>query len=309
VIVIPGPSRDDRPDAAGTRTERALTLDELQAAVDGAVGDGGPRLRLRDPAWLTHFRLHHRQAERYRAGPVFLAGDAAHIHSPVGAQGMNTGIQDAWNLGWKLAFVAQGDADPALLDTYHAERWPVGRTLLRTTDRAFALVTRGASGGAVAAELRKAFVARVAPLLLRVARLRRAAFRFASELRIRYDGSPAVEEGTPSLDAGPRAGARLPDAPAGLHALAVGPRLTLLLCGPAGGWNDAAVDALGTGRPRLAVRRLTPDADAAALASLGVTDAAQYLVRPDGHVAYRCAGRDLAGIAAYLDGWFPRRSA
>jgi 2-polyprenyl-6-methoxyphenol hydroxylase-like FAD-dependent oxidoreductase len=84
-------------------------------AIEGELGPGAPshpdlqgiadaftsgRLRLRDPVWLTYFRLHHRHATRYRAGRVFLAGDAAHIHSPAGAQGMNTGIQDAWNLGW-----------------------------------------------------------------------------------------------------------------------------------------------------------------------------------------------------------------
>jgi 2-polyprenyl-6-methoxyphenol hydroxylase-like FAD-dependent oxidoreductase len=68
-------------------------------------------LRLRDPVWLTYFRLQHRHATRYRAGLMFLAGDAAHVHSPAGAQGMNTGIQDAWNPGWKLALVARGQAN------------------------------------------------------------------------------------------------------------------------------------------------------------------------------------------------------
>src|SRR5690606_11429061 len=107
-----------------------LSLPELQAMVDDPTRS---TVHLRDPAWLTRFRLHHRQATRYQQGRVFLAGDAAHIHSPVGAQGMNTGIQDAWNLGWKLAMVSRGLADARLLSSYHAERWPVGRTLLRAT--------------------------------------------------------------------------------------------------------------------------------------------------------------------------------
>src|SRR5690606_41678311 len=94
--------------------------------------------RPRGPAWLAPSPLHHRQAATYRAGRAFLAGDAAHIHSPIGAQGMNTGIQDARNLGWKLALVVRGRAAPGLLDTYDAERWPVGRFLLRFTDRLFA---------------------------------------------------------------------------------------------------------------------------------------------------------------------------
>ena len=98
---------------AGRRTSDAheqeiagkLSLEELQSVVDGATGGG---VRARDPAWLTHFRLHHRQAAHYRKGRIFLAGDAGHIHSPVGAKGMNTGIQDAWHLGWKLALVVRG---------------------------------------------------------------------------------------------------------------------------------------------------------------------------------------------------------
>ncbi|MGH7553597.1 MAG: FAD-dependent monooxygenase, partial [Longimicrobiales bacterium] len=105
-----------------------LSLQELQTIVDFPTGAS---VRVRDPAWLTHFRLHHRQVERYSNGRVFLAGDAAHIHSPVGGQGMNTGIQDAWNLGWKLALVARGIADPAILDSYEPERLPVGRSVLR----------------------------------------------------------------------------------------------------------------------------------------------------------------------------------
>ena len=107
-----------------------LSLEELQSVVDGATGGV---VRLRGPKWLTHFRLHHRQAAHYRAGVSSF--DAGHIHSPVGAQGMNTGIQDAWNLGWKLALVSSGAAHSKLLESYEAERWPVGRALLRyTTD-------------------------------------------------------------------------------------------------------------------------------------------------------------------------------
>ena len=106
----------------------APTLEELQSLSDAFTGG---ELRLRDPVWLTHFRLHHRQAERYRTGRIFLAGDAAHVHSPAGAQGMNTGIQDAWNLGWKLALVSRGAAHPVLLDSYEPERLPVGRFVLR----------------------------------------------------------------------------------------------------------------------------------------------------------------------------------
>jgi 2-polyprenyl-6-methoxyphenol hydroxylase-like FAD-dependent oxidoreductase len=95
-----------------------------------------PGIKLRDPAWIIGFRIHHRLVERYRVGRVFLAGDAAHIHSPAGGQGMNTGIQDAHNLAWKLALVTRGIARPELLDSYESERRPMAQDLLRGTDRA-----------------------------------------------------------------------------------------------------------------------------------------------------------------------------
>ena len=91
-----------------------VEVDELQSVVDGATGG---TVQLATPVWSTAFQLHHRQAETYRSGPVFLAGDAAHIHSPAGAQGMNTGVQDAVNLGWKLALVCRGVATERLLAT------------------------------------------------------------------------------------------------------------------------------------------------------------------------------------------------
>jgi 2-polyprenyl-6-methoxyphenol hydroxylase-like FAD-dependent oxidoreductase len=99
-----GPQRSPSPQASDH-----LELPGLQALVDPPAAG---TIRLHSPAWLTRFHLHHRQTATYRVGNVFLAGDAAHIHSPVGAQGMNTGIQDAWNLGWKLALVARGKSAP-----------------------------------------------------------------------------------------------------------------------------------------------------------------------------------------------------
>jgi 2-polyprenyl-6-methoxyphenol hydroxylase-like FAD-dependent oxidoreductase len=89
--------------------------------------------RLSNPRWLTYFEIHHGQVPRYRFGRVLLAGDAAHIHSPAGGQGMNTGLQDAENLAWKLALVARGRAEPALLDSYDAERHPVGASVVKLT--------------------------------------------------------------------------------------------------------------------------------------------------------------------------------
>jgi 2-polyprenyl-6-methoxyphenol hydroxylase-like FAD-dependent oxidoreductase len=300
-----------------------LSLDELQSVVDGATGGG---LKLRDPAWLTHFRLHHRQASRYRRGRVFLAGDAAHIHSPVGAQGMNTGIQDAWNLGWKLALVVRGAAAETLLDSYEAERWPVGRTLLRSTDRAFSMFTRAMSAGPFAAWIRRTIGPRLAPRVLGSARARALIFRFVSELGIHYRKSPAVREGQPRPRAGPAAGDRLPDArivrdsrDTYLQQELAGPCVHVLMCGPTAGWSRDQVAMLRTryadllavhyldrhGAPGMLV-----DAAGEALSRLGLpdgrSDVAQYLVRPDGYIGFRCGGADLAELTGYLEEWFPR---
>jgi hypothetical protein len=111
---------------------QAPTLEQVRALADTRMGG---LVKVRDPNWLTYFEVHHAQVPHYRHGRVLLAGDAAHIHSPIGAQGMNTGIQDAANLAWKLALVTQGRADAALLDTYQAERHPVGAAVVRNTTR------------------------------------------------------------------------------------------------------------------------------------------------------------------------------
>ncbi len=186
--------------AAANEESPEPPLDDLQAIADAFTGG---TLRLRDPVWQTYFRLHHRQAVHYREGRVFLAGDAAHVHSPAGAQGMNTGIQDAWNLGWKLALVDRGLADDELLDSYEAERWPIGRFVLRFTDRATSIATSDRPSVRL---IRTQLAPRVAPLVLRFSRGRAYGFRTLSQLRIHYRGSPAVHEGQPRLRRGPRAG-------------------------------------------------------------------------------------------------------
>ena len=293
-----------------------LTLEELQEIVEPPT-EGS--IRIFDPAWLTHFRLHHRQIASYRRGRVFLAGDAAHIHSPVGAQGMNTGIQDAWNLGWKLALVSNGIARPELLDSYNQERWPIGQFLLRYTDRLFSTFTRAMSQGRITSWIREQVVSRVVPRVLASRRLRASAFRFVSELGIHYRNSPAVTEGKPRLRRGPRAGERLPDAQLMLNGQHVslqqtvgGPFLAVLLCGPMNAWSQVRVNALSVYGSWLRVLFLAQegpndvllDVDGAILRRLGVRDSAQYLIRPDGHVAFRCSGADLKELERYLSRWY-----
>src|SRR5262252_10637654 len=154
-------------------------------------------------SWFSTYRIHHRSASRFRDRRCFLLGDAAHIHSPVGAQGMNTGLQDAYNLAWKLALVIKGRAQADLLDSYGQERIPVAERLLHTTDRMFSLAVSDN-------RLAGLFRTRVLPELLAFAMkrepLRRLAFRTISQIGIRYRESP-LSQTLPGLpkDA-PRAG-------------------------------------------------------------------------------------------------------
>jgi 2-polyprenyl-6-methoxyphenol hydroxylase-like FAD-dependent oxidoreductase len=157
------------------------TLAQAQRLVDERMGDGW---RLSDPRWLVWFEVHHGQVERYRHGRVLLAGDAAHVHSPAGGQGMNTGMQDAVNLAWKLALVDAGRAGQALLDTYHAERYPVGAAVVRQTTRLTHVI---ATDGA------RAHLRDLALLLLgHLPAVGDAVASSLAEVRVRYRGSPAV---------------------------------------------------------------------------------------------------------------------
>jgi 2-polyprenyl-6-methoxyphenol hydroxylase-like FAD-dependent oxidoreductase len=306
------------PSLQGRREPARPSLEELQALADAMTGGG---VRLRDPVWRTYFGLQHRHASRYQSGRIFLAGDAAHIHSPAGAQGMNTGIQDAWNLGWKLALVGRGVADEALLDTYDAERRPVGGFVVRFTDRAFTVAT---STNPLLRALRTRLVPRVLPLALRFDRAVASGFRTVAQLNISYRHSPAVQEGRPTLRRGPRTGDRLPDArivrdgqACWLGEALAWPGFHLLLCGPPGDWHPSQLTALRHRYPdTVAVHHLTREATPGALhdpdgqvfARLGVEATAQYLVRPDGHIGYRCGGDDLAGLQRYLARWLPTTS-
>jgi 2-polyprenyl-6-methoxyphenol hydroxylase-like FAD-dependent oxidoreductase len=141
MVALPGGGHrfvGNSPDGNRTTWPGELTLEELRATVTRVAGtDFG----MRDPRWLSRFGNATRQAARYRDGRVLLAGDAAHVHFPTGGVGLNVGVQDAANLGWKLAAVVTGRAPSSLLDSYHDERHPVGADLLRATRAQTALMT------------------------------------------------------------------------------------------------------------------------------------------------------------------------
>jgi 2-polyprenyl-6-methoxyphenol hydroxylase-like FAD-dependent oxidoreductase len=175
------------------RVEREPTLENFQRIMDerGVAG-----AKVRDPAWMVAFRIHCRMVPRYRQGRVLLAGDAAHIHSPAGGQGMNTGIQDAYNLAWKLALAVRGEARPDLLDSYDAERRPIARATLDATDIA---TRRGASfvrlRHPIAAELRNQVLGFVAGLDT----FRERLAQNIAMLGLHYRESPVVAQDQPSV--------------------------------------------------------------------------------------------------------------
>ena len=187
------------------KTEQATTTDPTLADMQALMDEiGPPGTTLSDSLWLAAFRLHHRKVARFRIGHAFLAGDAAHIHSPAGGQGMNTGIQDADNLAWKLALVIQGRAHVALLDSYDQERGAVATQVLKQTDLMFRAVT-------VQSGILRAIRNRLVPLLLSRHAFIRRMQRTLGELDIRYGRSPFVAEH--GRQHGPRVGTRAPDAP------------------------------------------------------------------------------------------------
>jgi 2-polyprenyl-6-methoxyphenol hydroxylase-like FAD-dependent oxidoreductase len=272
----------------GEDEPKQLTEADFQRAVD----EVGVRVHVRKGEWMTPFHVRDMQSKQYRVGGAFLAGDASHIHSPVGGQGMNTGIQDAANLVWKLAAVARG-ANDDLLDSYDQERGEVGKALLRFTERGLKLAT---AANPVLTGARDA----LAPLLVGLEPVQRAAMGFVSETAIEYRSSSIVADR--GGDGELRAGDRLPDLP--LRA-ADGPA-TLLQ-----NWKEArhvafVVDGGGAGID--ALRTKLPHADVAAVNAADLDEDGRRLLgkepkllilRPDGYVGYRGRLKDEAGWAAY----------
>ncbi|MFH9892890.1 FAD-dependent monooxygenase [Streptomyces luteogriseus] len=272
------------------QSETEAVLSAHLTARDVTVERGTELLTAEPEGEHVTCRLRHRDGTEETV--LFLAGDAAHIHSPAGGQGMNTGIQDALNLGWKLAHVCRGAAPEELLETYEAERAPIGHGVRRLTDRAF---TVGTSSHPVLRLARTRLAPHMAPLLLRATGARARLFRTVSELGIHYRHGPASVTGPRRPRQGPRAGDRLPDTPAGLQRRAAGPDYHLLLTGPGRAWpEDPPLDGRGD---LVRVHRLGAQSPWPGIA--------HALVRPDGYVGYLARGTDLTGLRTYLDHWLP----
>jgi hypothetical protein len=245
--------------------------------------------------WFSTYHVHHRVADRFRHGRAFLLGDAAHIHSPVGRQGMNTGIGDAVNLAWKLAAVLRDRAPAALLDSYEPERIAFARRLVATTDRAFTLVT---SPGRIARLVRVRLVPRLFPVLARSASFRRLMFRTVSQTAVQYRAGPLAEGRAGRV----RGGDRLPwvaaDAPEAKRADNFAPLASLDWQVHVYGGTSVPGLAEVCGRRDLALH-LFPWSSPARRA--GLKRGAAYLVRPDGYVALADLDADPARLERYLE--------
>ncbi|MDE1164746.1 MAG: FAD-dependent oxidoreductase [Pseudomonas sp.] len=172
------------------RGERAVDADALAFADVSQRAIDQLKLEVLKVNWFSTYHVHHRVAEHFRAGNVFVLGDAAHVHSPAGGQGMNTGIGDAINLAWKLAAVLAGRATPALLDSYEAERIGFARQLVATTDRVFSFAT---ADGWLANRVRTRLAPRVLPRIMALKAVRDFMFRTVSQIGVNYRNLPLSE--------------------------------------------------------------------------------------------------------------------
>jgi 2-polyprenyl-6-methoxyphenol hydroxylase-like FAD-dependent oxidoreductase len=261
---------------------------ELQALMDQA----GLGARITALAWSSRVTVQRRVAGRFRRGRLFLAGEAAHAYSPATGQGLNAAIQDAANLGWKLAFAAARPASAGtsgpLLDSYDRERRPVARQVLGMTHLVF--WAEAATGG-VPSVLRGRLAPLAAPLVPALAGRRRlvaGGIRLVSQLQVSYRDSPLSVEGTPHRAGGPRAGDRLPDQVVGcggrrvrLHELLARPGVHILL--------DRDADGLSALPGLVHVHRL------ASAPGRGLT-----AVRPDGYIGFRSQAAEAGQLAAWL---------
>jgi 2-polyprenyl-6-methoxyphenol hydroxylase-like FAD-dependent oxidoreductase len=320
VWTMPGPGRFRiiANISPGPRSDEAAepSLAEMQALLDARLSLPA---RIVTTTWTARYRLHRRGVPRYRQGRVFLAGDAAHVHSPVGAQGMNTGIQDAYNLAWKLAAVEHGHADPTLLDSYHRERHPVGQALLRTTDRAFSLA---ASPGALPRLIRGHLLPHLAPRVLTIPAIRRLAVGLISQLRIAYPDSPLNAEYGHGWSHGPRPGDRAREGDvicAGvtrIFEVLRGTHHTVLLFAagsdPRGLLQHATfleqrhpglalARVVCTEPPATSQPRLLHDPQSILHRAYGADQPTSFVIRPDGHIASRIRPATATPLTADLD--------
>lgn len=295
-------------DVTGMHTEGALPNLSRDFCQDLLAARCRPEVpQLCETGWFTAVRLHHRLARRYQQQRVFLAGDAAHIFSPFGGQGLNTGIQDAYNLGWKLGLVESGVLLPAALASYQQERRPIGARALRQAHQNTRMVT-----------LRNPWVCYARDALIQAVLSVPVSHRIltaqASELQLTYRGTSSIGQGSGRWHR-PTAGDRAPDTmvrlagarSARLFELLRGTHHTLMIfSGRRRAAPRPALAAATLARACLGVQVRTLDIDADTPMGIrahrvyGIGGSTVLLIRPDGHIAYRGSVRNLRDLRAYL---------
>ncbi len=262
-----------------------INFEELQPKLREMVGE---RMRFEDVSWFSTYKVHHRVAAQFKKGQCFLVGDAAHIHSPIGGQGMNTGLQDAYNLAWKLALVLRGQAKEQLLETYHNERHPNATSLINTTDRAFNVLV---SAHPLVGFVRNWLIPRIAPALLKNKWVQRKFFMTISQTGLNYRNRTLSTE---QLGGQIKAGDRFPwfvENGLDVFQTMTGTRLALFALGD---WSAQTAQLEMLRSPLLEVVKIT---DQHTFLKAGLV-AGLYLVRPDGYIGL--STKDVAEIHEYL---------
>jgi len=270
-------------------------LGELQQIVDDRVGG----ISVGDPHWLATFEIRHALVRRYRHGRVFLAGDAAHIHSPAGGQGMNTGMQDAFNLAWKLAAVVDGQAGDGLLDSYEAERRPIAEAVITFTDR----LTKAATLRGTAQSLRNAAL----KVIGRIGPIPHAMADTAAEMIVGYPHSP-IAVGPAPHGAKIHAGQHFPylGATDVQHQLdkAFGTDHTVITVAgddvPTAGSVGRQVLITDADVPAQGYDVVIPDPKHVAAQRLGLKGGGRVVVRPDGYIGAVTGLDDRRAIETYF---------
>lgn len=251
-----------------------------------------------DTNWYSTYKLHDKKVAHFNKGNIFFAGDAAHIHSPVGGQGMNTGLQDAYNLAWKLALVAKGKAGNALLDTYHEERNPVAERLLKTTDRMFTIMTKS---NPFFGFIKLFVVPRLVPLFNKFNTMRRLWFNEVSQIKINYCRSSLSSGKAGAVSAG----SRFPYFTISHNNVSVSvfrlikdwhnkPFLVLMYNLPDGDKLQADSDLF-----TIAPLDVTPD-NTKALKNAGFPAQFAVAIRPDNYIAYIAEKPDAAVFSRFM---------
>ncbi len=280
------------------------TIEEFQAWADHFIPG---KTKIQKTYWMSDFRLHHRGVSHYQEGRVFVAGDAAHLHSPAGGQGMNTGIQDSFNLAWKLALVVENKISPEVLKTYSQERQPIGAQVLRSTDRFFSVMVSKSFAARFIRSFIFPFVAKVI-----LPKLFKKMAYFVSQLQVNYRKSSIVSEemGQSWHASAPRPGERAPDGKIldstqreiNLFDLFREVKHLLLIFGePPKDFLQSLGELNEEFEEIFSSVNVLPGA---LYGSYGIEKEGIYLIRPDRYVAYRQQSLSLSALRAYLQKTF-----